>query len=45
MAKDRLLFEITIFGKRRDLTYLLGALVIIISMGFAIWAGLMTTMQ
>jgi hypothetical protein len=43
MAKD--LFEITIFGKRRDLTYVVGALVIILSLGFVIWAGLTIPMH
>lgn len=43
MGED--LFEITIFGKKRDLIYLVGALVIIVSMGFVIWAGLTTAMH
>jgi hypothetical protein len=39
------LFQITIFGKRRDLTYLVGGLVIIVSMGLVIWTALTMPMQ
>jgi len=41
---DRL-FEITIFGRKRDLSYLVGALVIIVSMGLVIWTALTMPMQ
>jgi len=38
-------FEITILGKKRDLAYVVGALVIVISMGLVIWTALAMPMQ
>src|SRR5436190_21138672 len=40
IAKDRPLFEITIFGERRDLTCVVGALTIIFQRGFCDLGGL-----
>jgi len=39
------LFEITIFGRKRDVTYLVGAFVIIVTLGFVIWTALTMPMQ